>query len=435
MEENPFPAIMGRVCYHPCETACNRGQPDEAVGINSVERFVGDEAIRQGWRVDVEVPPPESTCWSWVGPSGLAAAYHLARLGHTVADWRGRLDGRRMMRFGIPRYRLPRDVLDAETQRTSISASPRARLQGDRSDRGQGPVRRGLPRRRRAVSAAAPTLPQAPPRGVLDAAACCTTSRPVSSRCSDAGWPCTAAEHRDRRRAHREEARRVRVHRRLPPHQGPRTGPGVGAHRGRGRGHPLQVADHDQGGPGRQAGGRADGASTTPVSPPTGDLDELDADVAPGSRPGIRPVPARGRAGLGRGRCGRRRSGPDDRLPRRVRRWRHGAVRAPPSPSPWATRARPARSTPGLSAAAPEPASSRRLPPSTRSTPGTSPTPSARTVRRLSGPDVSRRSTRWSRATTSRPHCSRRAAACRAWALLQVRQLLRVSGQRRDQAR
>ena len=64
--KNPFPAIMGRVCYHPCETACNRGQLDEAVGINSVERFVGDEAIRQGWRVDVEVPPPESTCWSWV---------------------------------------------------------------------------------------------------------------------------------------------------------------------------------------------------------------------------------------------------------------------------------------------------------------------------------------------------------------------------------
>ena len=54
MEDNPFPAIMGRVCYHPCETACNRGQLDEAVGINSVERFVGDEAIRQGWTVSVD---------------------------------------------------------------------------------------------------------------------------------------------------------------------------------------------------------------------------------------------------------------------------------------------------------------------------------------------------------------------------------------------
>ena len=52
MEDNPFPAIMGRVCYHPCETACNRGQLDEAVGINSVERFLGDEAIKQGWTVE-----------------------------------------------------------------------------------------------------------------------------------------------------------------------------------------------------------------------------------------------------------------------------------------------------------------------------------------------------------------------------------------------
>ena len=51
MEVNPFPAVMGRVCYHPCETACNRAQLDEAVGINSVERFLGDEAIRQGWTI------------------------------------------------------------------------------------------------------------------------------------------------------------------------------------------------------------------------------------------------------------------------------------------------------------------------------------------------------------------------------------------------
>src|SRR4051812_10143579 len=57
MEHNPLPAVMGRVCYHPCETACNRGDLDEAVGINSVERFLGDEAIRQGWTVPVTAPP------------------------------------------------------------------------------------------------------------------------------------------------------------------------------------------------------------------------------------------------------------------------------------------------------------------------------------------------------------------------------------------
>ena len=57
VEDNPFPAIMGRVCYHPCETSCNRGELDEAVGIHSVERFIGDEAIKQGWSFD---PPAES---------------------------------------------------------------------------------------------------------------------------------------------------------------------------------------------------------------------------------------------------------------------------------------------------------------------------------------------------------------------------------------
>jgi NADPH-dependent glutamate synthase beta subunit-like oxidoreductase/Pyruvate/2-oxoacid:ferredoxin oxidoreductase delta subunit len=118
MAENPFPAIMGRVCYHPCETACNRGQLDEAVGINSVERFLGDEAIRNGWSVAAQRPASgRHVLIVGAGPSGLSAAYHLARLGHrvTIRDAAPLAGG--MMRFGIPKYRLPRDVLDAEVQR------------------------------------------------------------------------------------------------------------------------------------------------------------------------------------------------------------------------------------------------------------------------------------------------------------------------------
>jgi 2-oxoacid:acceptor oxidoreductase delta subunit (pyruvate/2-ketoisovalerate family) len=118
MADNPLPAVMGRVCYHPCETACNRAQLDEAVGINSVERFLGDEAIKQGWKVD---PPAERSgkrvLVVGAGPSGLSAAYHLTLLGHSVTIRDAGPVAGGMMRFGIPKYRLPRDVLDAEIQR------------------------------------------------------------------------------------------------------------------------------------------------------------------------------------------------------------------------------------------------------------------------------------------------------------------------------
>jgi len=118
MADNPFPAVMGRVCYHPCETACNRAQHDEAVGINSVERFLGDEAIARGWKVEASAEPSgKRVLVVGAGPSGLSAAYHLARLGHavTIRDSGSAPGG--MMRFGIPKYRLPREVLDAEIDR------------------------------------------------------------------------------------------------------------------------------------------------------------------------------------------------------------------------------------------------------------------------------------------------------------------------------
>ena len=117
-QNNPLPATMGRVCYHPCEDSCNRAQIDLPVGINSVERFLGDEAIKQGWAL----PKPTLSSGKRVlvvgaGPSGLSAAYHLARLGHAVELHDAGPFAGGMMRFGIPKYRLPREVLDAEVKR------------------------------------------------------------------------------------------------------------------------------------------------------------------------------------------------------------------------------------------------------------------------------------------------------------------------------
>jgi NADPH-dependent glutamate synthase beta subunit-like oxidoreductase len=116
--DNPFAAIHGRVCYHPCETVCNRVQLDSAVSIHSVERFLGDLARDRGW--GFERPAQSSGRRVLVvgsGPSGLSAAYHLARLGHHVEIRDAGAEPGGMMRYGIPAYRLPRDVLDAEVAR------------------------------------------------------------------------------------------------------------------------------------------------------------------------------------------------------------------------------------------------------------------------------------------------------------------------------
>ncbi len=117
-KNNPLPALMGRVCYHPCEDVCNRGKLDETVSIHAVERFLGDQATKLGWKFEVSAAPTgKHVLVVGAGPSGLSAAFHLTRLGHRVTIREaGPLAGG-MMRFGIPKYRLPRDVLDAEIQR------------------------------------------------------------------------------------------------------------------------------------------------------------------------------------------------------------------------------------------------------------------------------------------------------------------------------
>ncbi len=118
MKDNPMPATMGRVCYHPCEGACNRGQMDRHVGIHAIERFLGDEGIRRGWSVRVEAPPSgKRVLVVGAGPSGLSCAYHLALRGHAVTVIEAGPKAGGMMRFGIPKYRLPREILDAEIAR------------------------------------------------------------------------------------------------------------------------------------------------------------------------------------------------------------------------------------------------------------------------------------------------------------------------------
>jgi NADPH-dependent glutamate synthase beta subunit-like oxidoreductase len=118
VNDNPFAAIHGRVCYHPCETSCNRAQLDSAVSIHAVERFLGDLARENDW--SFEQPAVRSGRRVLViggGPSGLSAAYHLARLGHEVEIRDAGAEPGGMMRYGIPAYRLPRDVLDDEVDR------------------------------------------------------------------------------------------------------------------------------------------------------------------------------------------------------------------------------------------------------------------------------------------------------------------------------
>jgi NADPH-dependent glutamate synthase beta subunit-like oxidoreductase len=117
-EANPLPSVMGRVCPAPCESGCNRNEVEDFVGINSVEHFLGEWAIQN----KLAFPQPAERTGKKVavvggGPAGLSVAYQLARKGHsvTIFDEREHLGG--MMRYGIPGFRTPREVLDAEIQR------------------------------------------------------------------------------------------------------------------------------------------------------------------------------------------------------------------------------------------------------------------------------------------------------------------------------
>ena len=116
---NPFPSALGRVCPHPCEQNCNRSTLDEPLAINAMERFLGDWAIEQGLELE-RLKNVTSDEWIGVigaGPSGLSYAYQMARRGYRVTIYESRAQAGGMLRYGVPDYRLPQDVLDAEIQR------------------------------------------------------------------------------------------------------------------------------------------------------------------------------------------------------------------------------------------------------------------------------------------------------------------------------
>lgn len=117
-EQNPLPAIHGRVCYHPCENSCNRKDLDSSVSIHAVERFLGDEALKNDWQyTPITFSSGKKIMIVGAGPSGLSAAYHLRKLGHEVTIFEAGPVAGGMMNFGIPAYRMPRNILQAEIKR------------------------------------------------------------------------------------------------------------------------------------------------------------------------------------------------------------------------------------------------------------------------------------------------------------------------------
>jgi len=117
--ENPFPAVCGRVCFHPCETTCNRAELDEPVAVHRLERFLGDMVIQDGGQLSLNKLPDKGkkVCVAGAGPAGLAAGYFLTRLGYACDVFEAASEPGGLLRWGIPEYRLPAVVLKPEIAR------------------------------------------------------------------------------------------------------------------------------------------------------------------------------------------------------------------------------------------------------------------------------------------------------------------------------
>ena len=248
--DNPFASIHGRVCYHPCESNCNRAQLDSAVSIHAVERFLGDLAHERGWQFErMAAPSGQRVLVIGAGPSGLSAACHLARLGHTVEIRDAGAQPGGMMRYGIPAYRLPRDVLDWEIERLAalgVKFTPNHSVVDLQAERDEG----GFDAVFVAVGAHLSKrvdIPAMDAGPMLDAIAflrgVASGERPCRApRCHLRRW-----QHGDGCGADRQEARRFRGVDRLPAHPRPDAGS-----RGRGGGRRArrrsdELAADDQG--------------------------------------------------------------------------------------------------------------------------------------------------------------------------------------------
>ena len=239
---------MGRICFHPCETSCNRAQLDEAVGINGIERFLGDLALEHGWALPGAGPPTGARVLVvGSGPAGLGAAYHLRRLGHAVhlVDGSERPGG--MMHYGIPAYRLPRDVLGAEIQRIvdlGVELELGRTVTDVRAERDAGSydavfLAVGAQLARRI------DIPAGDSSRVVDALSLLhgvADGRPPAARSTGGGR--RRRRHRGRRGTHGPPAGGHRRRHRLPAHTGADARPHRGAGRRAGRGGHRPVALH-----------------------------------------------------------------------------------------------------------------------------------------------------------------------------------------------